>query len=82
MAQAYLDVTEQTAQRCVERAEGNPLFLEQLLLGAEETAETGIPGSVQSIVLARVDILAQEDKEALQAASVLGQRFDVERCKG
>ena len=78
MAQAYLEVTEQTAQRCVERAEGNPLFLEQLLLGAEETAETGIPGSVQSIVLARVDHLAQGDKEALQAASVLGQRFGLD----
>ena len=82
MAGMYLEVTEQTAQRCVDRAEGNPLFLEQLLLCAKETTEESagesIPGSVQSIVLARMDNLMPQDRQALQAASVLGQRFDLE----
>ena len=34
-----------------------------------------MPGSVQSLVQARLDRLDPADKQALQAASVLGQRF-------
>ena len=60
---------------CVERAEGNPLFLLQLLLNADEAARTNLPGSIQALVHARMDRLASADKMALQAAAVLGQRF-------
>lgn len=62
-------------ERCLARAEGNPLFLEQLLRNVDEDAS--VPGSVQSVVLARVDRLDPTDRQALQAAAVLGQRFDV-----
>jgi tetratricopeptide (TPR) repeat protein len=62
---------------CIERAEGNPLFLEQLLRVAEETAAATLPGSIQSLVLARIDQLDPLDKKALQAASILGQRFSL-----
>jgi len=60
---------------CVERAEGNPLFLLQLLLNAGEAAQTSLPGSIQALVHARMDRLAGDDKAALQSAAVLGQRF-------
>jgi tetratricopeptide (TPR) repeat protein len=63
------------AETCIARAGGNPLFLEQLLLNAEETDDSEVPGSIQSLVLARIDRLAATDKRALQAASVIGQRF-------
>ena len=36
---------------------------------------SGVPGSVQNLVQARIDRLDPGDKLALQAASVLGQRF-------
>jgi len=61
---------------CIERSAGHPLFLEQLLLSAGESAQAALPGSVQALVLSRLDHLAPEDKALLQAASVLGQRFD------
>lgn len=61
----------------VERAGGNPLFLEQLLRNAEERASDALPDSIQGIVLARIDRLDPGDKRALQAASVLGQRFSL-----
>jgi class 3 adenylate cyclase/tetratricopeptide (TPR) repeat protein len=64
------------AASCVERAAGNPLFLEQLLLNVGETVETTLPGSIQALVLSRLDRLAAEDRTALQAASVLGLQFD------
>ena len=38
-------------------------------------ARRRVPGSVQSLVQARIDRLDPADKAALQAASVLGQRF-------
>ncbi|HRH89893.1 MAG TPA: tetratricopeptide repeat protein, partial [Rubrivivax sp.] len=64
------------ARRCAERAGGNPLFLEQLLHAAGEALGDALPGSIQSLVLARLDRLAPADKAAVQAASVLGQRVD------
>ena len=69
---------ERFALTCVERSGGNPLFLEQLLRSAEEAPEGVVPGSVQSIVLTRMDNLAPRDRRALQAASVLGQRFSLD----
>jgi tetratricopeptide (TPR) repeat protein len=66
---------------CVERAEGNPLFLLQLLLDAGAAAQTSLPGSIQALVHTRMDRLAGEDKAAMQAASVLGQRFAIEALR-
>jgi len=63
------------ATSCLERAAGNPLFLEQLLRNAEEHTDRAVPDSVQSLVQARMDRLEPSDKLALQAASVFGQRF-------
>ena len=47
---------------CVERAEGNPLFLLQLLLNAGEAAQSSLPGSIQALVHTRMDRLAPRDK--------------------
>ncbi len=61
---------------CIRRAAGNPFFLEQLLLNAEDTLGSAVPASVHSLMLARMDRLPQRDKSALQAASIIGQRFE------
>jgi class 3 adenylate cyclase len=74
-AATIVDAVSAFAETCIERAEGNPLFLDQLLRTAEPTGETTLPGTIQSVVLARVDTLLPEDRQALRAASVLGQRF-------
>ncbi len=78
LAGKFFDANNRFAMSCVERAEGNPLFLEQLLRNAEESADQAVPGSVQSIVLARMDNLEPLDKQALQAGAVIGQRIDLE----
>ena len=77
LASGYLDATQRLALACVDRAGGNPLFLEQLLRNAEEGGEEAIPASIQSLVLARLDRLEPLDRQAFQAASVIGQRFDL-----
>ena len=66
---------EALARRCVERADGNPLFLDQLLRNAERGGEKDVPATVQSVVQARLDALSAGPRRALQAASVLGQHF-------
>ena len=81
LASTFIDATKQFALTCVERAEGNPLFLEQLLRNAEERGDREVPASIQSLVLARMDHLSPVDKNALQAASVLGQRFSLDALR-
>ena len=76
MVQRFQASTEDWVEACIERAAGNPLFLEQLLVNAGEAARTQVPGSIQALVLARVDRLAAAAKAVLQAAAVLGSRFD------
>jgi tetratricopeptide (TPR) repeat protein len=51
--------------------------LEQLLRNAEEGSADTVPASIQSLVLARMDRLAQRDRQAFQTAAVIGQRFDL-----
>jgi class 3 adenylate cyclase/tetratricopeptide (TPR) repeat protein len=75
MATAFIQLDKSLTEACVARAEGNPLFLDQLLRNAQDNAASDVPGSVQSIVQSRMDALAPEDRLALQAAAVLGQRF-------
>jgi class 3 adenylate cyclase/tetratricopeptide (TPR) repeat protein len=75
LAADYGSTSDTFLAACVSRAGGNPLFLDQLLRGASEALESALPGSVQSVVQARLDALAPADKEALRAASVMGQRF-------
>ncbi len=78
LAQAHLAKINQYTLDCIERAAGNPLFLEQLLINAQTMQPTDVPDSIQSIVLARLDRLDAADKRALLAASVIGQRFTLD----
>ena len=75
----------------VERAEGNPFFVEELVgelvdAGALERTSAGwawrelpegfsVPDSVQAVLAARIDRLPPLEKAALQAASVVGRAF-------
>jgi class 3 adenylate cyclase/tetratricopeptide (TPR) repeat protein len=74
LARSVLHAVPEFAQRCAERAQGNPLFLIQLLqAGGEDGA---VPETIGNLVLARLDRLPADEKGALQAAAVAGQRFD------
>jgi tetratricopeptide (TPR) repeat protein len=58
----------------VRRAEGNPFFVEELVQLAGEDGRD-IPDSVQAVLAARIDLLGEADKAALQAAAVIGRAF-------
>jgi tetratricopeptide (TPR) repeat protein len=74
IAQSFA-AAEAFAAQCVQRAGGNPLFLEQLLCTAGDLVDGKLPTTIQSVVLARTDLLAPNDRRAIEAASILGQRF-------
>jgi len=73
----------------IERAQGNPFFLEESVQTLVETGvlvgdqgayrmtrapeEWPIPATAQAVLAARIDRLAPEDKQLLQAASVIGK---------
>ncbi len=74
LAAEYGQLDPDFVSACVGRAEGNPLFLDQLMRGAA-SGDTRLPPSIESLVLARMDTLDAPDRRGLQAAAVLGQRF-------
>jgi class 3 adenylate cyclase len=75
----------------VARAEGNPFFVEELVatlidmrvLGRENggwsvgelPSDFQVPDSVQAVLAARIDLLPEDEKAALQAAAVIGRIF-------
>jgi DNA-binding SARP family transcriptional activator len=61
----------------VARAEGNPLFIEQLLAHADETTEA-LPSTLRSLLVARLDRLTPPERDALTRAAVIGREFDAE----
>jgi len=73
LAAHYRELPMETIEACIRRAEGYPLFLDQLLRAASAGHDT-LPGSVRSLVIARADRLSSQDNQALQAAAVLGHR--------
>ncbi len=75
LAEGLLGIRDERTAACVDRAGGNPFFLEQLLRHTGEVARASVPASVQTLIQGRADRLPPEEKRALQAASVLGQRL-------
>jgi adenylate cyclase len=65
-------------QRIIARAEGNPLFLEEMvmLLAAGERASLAVPRSISALVLSRLDRLPASQQHLAEAAAVLGLPFD------
>ncbi len=62
----------------VDRAEGNPFFIEELagyLRGRGEGAGGGVPETIHDLLTARIDRLREPLKRILQRASVLGREF-------
>ncbi|HEV3464482.1 MAG TPA: tetratricopeptide repeat protein [Actinomycetota bacterium] len=71
--------------RVVERAGGNPLYLEELLSLVRDRGpgdDPDLPDSVERVVLARLDQLSEADKAVVKVASVLGSRFRAEWISG
>jgi DNA-binding NtrC family response regulator/tetratricopeptide (TPR) repeat protein len=67
------------AEAILDRADGNPFFIEELAraVGPAAEAVAPVPQSIEAVLLARIDRLPDESKGVLQAASVLGRDVPV-----
>jgi len=65
----------QLAGRIVDTAEGNPLFLEQLVAAQAEQEEATLPPTLQTVLAARIDRLEPGERTLLRYASVEGRSF-------
>jgi class 3 adenylate cyclase/tetratricopeptide (TPR) repeat protein len=65
----------------VQRAEGNPLYVEELLAAISEKSDeqsdwhAHLPSALEGVLLARIDGLPEGARRVLQAAAVLGRTF-------
>ncbi|MGH7276034.1 MAG: AAA family ATPase, partial [Candidatus Rokuibacteriota bacterium] len=70
-------VADALADRIVKKAEGNPLFLEELARTVRERANESptlaVPDTIQEVIRGRIDRLAPDDKRLLEIAAVVGR---------
>jgi class 3 adenylate cyclase/tetratricopeptide (TPR) repeat protein len=75
---ANADVPPGQRALALEKAEGNPLFLEEtarMLADDEGVVLKRIPDSIQALIAARIDALEPADKRLLQRAALVGRVF-------
>jgi len=85
------DLPERVRHFVMERSEGNPLYLEEVIQHLVEggylvedrdtwrttmdIGEIGVPDTLQGLLLARIDRLEEDARRTLQLASVIGRSF-------
>ena len=78
-------------RRIIARAEGNPFFIEEVVRSfidegiidlkdgsfrfTDKIESVVIPGTIQDVVMARIDMLDEKTKDLLKVASVIGRNF-------
>jgi class 3 adenylate cyclase/tetratricopeptide (TPR) repeat protein len=74
-----LELDREARIRVREAAEGNPLFVEQMLAmiaeGGSASDEGAVPPTIQSVLAARLDRLTADERLVIEAASVMGRLF-------
>jgi class 3 adenylate cyclase/tetratricopeptide (TPR) repeat protein len=71
-------IPDPTRKRILATAEGNPLFVEQLLAMLAETGEEElreVPPTIQALLAARLGNLSASERATIERASVVGKRF-------
>jgi class 3 adenylate cyclase/tetratricopeptide (TPR) repeat protein len=87
-------LTDEVAGRIIAAAEGNPLYVEQLVsmlvddgilrrengrwIATSELRELSLPPTIHALLTARLDSLGHEERAAIGPASVIGLTFAVE----
>ncbi len=73
------ELEDATRFRIRDVAEGNPLFVEQLLaMLADGAAPDEVPATIHALLAARLDALPDEEREVVERASVVGLDFEWE----
>ena len=84
-------IAEGVRSRIIEAADGNPLFVEQVLsmliddgllrqdegrwVSSGDLSELAIPATIQALLAARLDLLSGEERAVIEPAAVIGLAF-------
>jgi class 3 adenylate cyclase/tetratricopeptide (TPR) repeat protein len=77
------DLSPAMRQRAIATAEGNPLFLEELVRMLAGEASPGgdvvqLPPTIGALLAARLDSLPAAERDSAQRASVIGRAFEID----
>ena len=70
--------SDEVREQLTTRAEGNPLFLQQMIAFLRETGDSvdvSVPPTIHALLAARLDRLTAAERRAIGAASVIGREF-------
>lgn len=73
--QVLPEASQETVALIIERGEGNPFFVEELIRAVDAGRANELPDTVLGMVQARLDALGSAAKRVLRAASVFGNTF-------
>ena len=68
-------VEAETEQRILAAAEGNPLFVEEMVALVQHDGDVRVPSTVQALLQARLDQLGREERTVIERGAVEGQVF-------
>ncbi len=66
----------------LERAGGNPFFIEELAREVSSGGTTELPTSLEGLILHRIDQLAERQQRTVRMASIIGRRFATDVLRG
>jgi class 3 adenylate cyclase len=76
LADLGVALPQETLRRVAASAEGNPLFVEQLVAHAAESGgELGMPPSIHALLAERLDRLDVAERTLIERAAVVGREF-------
>ncbi len=84
-------ISDALLHRLLERAEGNPFYMEELVKylhsqGADPADQTAasvdLPATLSSLVLSRIDRVGESSRRTLKVASVVGRDFSIQVLTG
>jgi class 3 adenylate cyclase/tetratricopeptide (TPR) repeat protein len=70
-------LSDETRERVMVAAEGNPLYIEQMVSMVKEqgSGEIAVPPTINALLAARLDALTREERAVVEPASVIGLVF-------
>ena len=62
-------------QTIINRGEGNPFYIVEMVHMLKESGLSEIPSKIEEVILQRIDQLAKQERDVLEAASIIGREF-------
>jgi class 3 adenylate cyclase/tetratricopeptide (TPR) repeat protein len=69
------DVADEMRERILSAADGNPLFVEEMVALVQEVGDVRVPSTVQALLQARIDQLGGDERSVVERGAVEGEIF-------